>query len=81
MEELKVDVMKEIEVAAGASGRVIARHWEITKSQILSMAENGLSIKHIHKLVNKYQYVPLSVIRHVLIEGGYTKNKNRTWSK
>lgn len=55
--------------------------WEITKSQILSMAESGLSIKHMHKLVNKYQYIPLSVIRDVLIKGGYSKNKNRTWSK
>lgn len=79
--ESEVDVIKEIEKTAGASGKVIARHWEITQSQILSMAENGLTIKHMHKLVNKYQYVPLSVIRDVLAKGGYSKNKNRTWSK
>ncbi len=73
--------MEEMILDGNRISKTESTTWEITKSQILSMAESGLSIKHMHKLVNKYQYIPLSVIRDVLITGGYSKNKNRTWSK
>lgn len=59
-----------------------AERWQIAKDCIIDGADSGATIDQIKYALNlSYGYVPLSNIRQVLDEEGYTRQKNKTWSK